>query len=163
MRSVEDNIKWCLRQKRGIKLEEPNENLSATYIQKAKGALNMLTAAMDQEEIDWIATTAYYARYFAFYALLQQCGIKSEIHDCTISLLRFLFVDGQMVEEHFYDELVLAKELRIDVQYYVATELDTEKLKKDASTARSFVLKMEEVIDALAVAQIKEIRAKLQS
>ena len=55
----------------------------------------MLESATEKDEIDWISTTAYYARYFAFYALLQKCGIKSEIHDCTISLMSFLFVEDK--------------------------------------------------------------------
>lgn len=122
----------------------------------------MLESANEKDEIDWISTTAYYARYFAFYALLQKCGIKSEIHDCTISLMRFLFVDD-LIEERFYNELQLAKELRIDTQYYVTGEIDLNKLKKDSETARSFVLKMEEVIENLTDEQIKLIREKLSN
>jgi len=97
-KTSENHVLWCLEQKRGIKLEEPNDNLYYVYIKKAKSALNMLTSAIEQNEVDWIATTAYYARYFAFYGLLQKCGIKSEIHDCTLSLrnsTKFCFEDGR--------------------------------------------------------------------
>tara|TARA_Y100000310_G_scaffold78020_1_gene74607 strand:- start:16047 stop:16535 length:489 start_codon:yes stop_codon:yes gene_type:complete len=160
MRSVKDNITWCLKQKRGIKVEQPNDNLAKAFIKKAKSALNMLSAATEKDEIDWVATTAYYARYFSLYGLLQKCGIKSEIHDCTVTLLKFIFVD-EFVSEELYQELQLAKQLRVDTQYYVADELDTMKLKKDADTARQFVLKMEEVIDNLSPAQIEEIRKKI--
>jgi uncharacterized protein (UPF0332 family) len=123
----------------------------------------MLESATEKDEIDWISTTAYYARYFAFYALLQKCGIKSEIHDCTISLMHFLFVQENLIEEHFYKELQLAKELRVDTQYYVTEEIDLEKLKKDSETARSFVLKMEEVIENLSDKQIETIIYKLNN
>lgn len=155
------HVSWCWKQKRGTKLEEPNDNLCNIYIKKAKSALNMLSSASEKDEVDWIATTAYYARYLAFYGLLQKCGIKSEIHDCTISLINFLFVEEGIIEEHFYNELQLAKELRIDTQYYVTEELDKEKLNKDSETARSFVLKMEEVIENLTEEQINSIRNKL--
>ena len=121
----------------------------------------MLSSAVDKNEIDWIATTAYYARYFGVYALLQKCGIKSEIHDCTISLLNYLFVD-EFVSEGLYKELQLAKQLRVDTEQYIADELDTTKLKQDAETSREFVLKMEEVIDNLSPADIEEIRKKLK-
>ena len=157
----ESHMSWCWKQKRGIKLEAPNDNLSKVYIKKAKSSLNILESATQKDEVDWIATTAYYARYFAFYALLQKCGIKSEIHDCTISMMKFLFVDEELVEEHFYNELLLAKELRVDTQYYVNEELDKEKLNKDSQTARSFVLKMEQVIESLDDKKIKSIREKL--
>ena len=158
-----NHVSWCMNQKRGIKLEEPNDNLCNVYIKKAKSALNMLTSATEQNEVDWIATTAYYARYFAFYGLLQKCGIKSEIHDCTISLMRFLFVEEELIEEHFYKELQMAKDLREDMQYYITEELDKEKLKKDAETARSFVLKMEEVADTITEKQISQLRDKIRS
>ena len=61
------HVSWCWKQKRGIKIEEPNNNLCHAYIEKAKGALNMLDSAIEKEEIDWIATTAYYSRYFVFF------------------------------------------------------------------------------------------------
>ena len=150
-----------MKQKRGVKLEELNDNLCTAYLTKAKSALNMLTSATEKDEVDWIATTAYYARYFAFYGLLQKCGIKSEIHDCTISLMHFLFVEAKLIENHFYTELQLAKDLREDMQYYVTEELDKVKLQKDAETARSFVLRMEEVADSITGEQINQMRAKI--
>jgi uncharacterized protein (UPF0332 family) len=156
-------ISWCCKQKRGIKLESPNLNLSNVYIKKAKSSLNMLESSLEKNEIDWISTTAYYARYFAFYALLQRCGIKSEIHDCTISLMKFLFIEKNIIEKHFYEELQLAKELRIDTQYYVTEEIDLKRLKKNSGTASSFVIKMEEVIETLTEEEIKIIREKLNN
>ena len=41
----------------------------------------MLASAIEKNEIDWVATTAYYARYFVVYALLQKCGIKREFNE----------------------------------------------------------------------------------
>ena len=160
-KNPKSRVSWCWKQKRGIKLEEPNDNLCKAYIEKAKSALNMLDSAIEKEEIDWIATTAYYSRYFAIYALLQKCGIKSEIHDCTISLMHFLFVEEKIIDEQLYDELLLAKDLRVDTQYYVTEQIDKEKLKTDSATARNFVLKMEEVIENVTETQITKIRQKL--
>ncbi len=157
----ESHISWCWKQKRGIKLEAPNKNLCNAYIEKAKSSLNMLDSAIEKDEIDWIATTAYYSRYFALYALLQKCGVKSEIHDCTISLMRFLFVTEKIIPEQFYSELLLAKELRVDAQYYVTEQIDREKLKADSATARNFVLRMEEIIEGITEIQIKRVRQKL--
>jgi len=155
------HVSWCWKQKRGIKLEEPNDNLCKAYIEKAKSALNMLDSAIEKNEIDWIATTAYYSRYFVLYALLQKCGIKSEIHDCTISLMHFLFVEENIISEELYAELLLAKDLRVDTQYYVTEQIDKEKLKTDSVTARNFVLKMEEIIENTTETQINKIRLKL--
>ena len=160
-KSFKSHVSWCWKQRRGITLEEPNNTLCNAYIEKAKSALNMLDSAIEKDEIDWIATTAYYSRYFVLYALLQKCGIKSEIHDCTISLMHFLFVEENIVDEQLYAELLLAKDLRVDTQYYVTEQIDKEKLKVDSETAGNFVLKIEEVIENIDETQIKEIRQKL--
>ena len=121
----------------------------------------MLDFANEKGEMDWIATTAYYSRYFSLYALLSKCGIKSEIHDCTISLMNFLFVEENIIGETLYHELLRAKDLRIDTQYYVTEQIDQEKLKTDCATAGKFVLKMEEVIEGLTEDQTNTIRLKL--
>lgn len=160
-KNSKSHVSWCWKQKRGIKMEEPNNNLCNAYIEKAKSALNMLDSAIEKEEIDWIATTAYYSRYFALYALLQKCGIKLEIHDCTISLMHFPFVEENIISEELYAELLLAKDLRVDTQYYVTEQIDKKKLKTDSVTARNFVLKMEEIIENTTETQINKIRLKL--
>jgi len=85
----DDNLAWCLKQKHGIRIVEPNEDLAKAYLKKAISALNTMTAALKIQETDWIATTAYYARYFALYSLLVKIGVKSEIHDCTIRMGRY--------------------------------------------------------------------------
>ena len=162
MKSNKKHICWCIKQKKGIKLEEPNDNLCSVYIDKAKSALNMLNSAIEKDETDWVATTAYYSRYFALYALLQKCGIKSEIHDCTISCMQYLFIEEEIIDEELYKELCLAKDLRTDMQYYVTQELDKEKLKTDSETARNFVLKIEEVIENMTEEQIDSVREKLK-
>ena len=75
--------------------------------------------------------------------------------------MHFLFVEENIIEEQFYAELLLAKDLRVDTQYYVTEQIDGEKLKTDSVTARNFVLKMEEVIENITPAQITKIRQKL--
>lgn len=90
----DDRLFWCFRQKDRIRIVEPNEDVSKAYLKKAISALNTMTAALKIRETDWIVTTAYYARYFALYSLLMKMGFKSEIHNCTISLGRYLSERG---------------------------------------------------------------------
>ena len=155
-------VLWCLKQNRGIKIEEPNDNLCKVYIKKARSSLNMLNSAQEKNEIEWISTTAYYARYFVFYALLQKCGIKSEIHECTISLAHFVFVEKKLIEKYLYEELEESKELRIETQYYVVDQINLKKLKEHSEKSRNFVLKIEEVIENLNEEEIRNIRKELQ-
>ncbi|MBI2549522.1 hypothetical protein HYW21_09340 [Candidatus Woesearchaeota archaeon] len=35
------HVFWCWKQNRGIKLEDPNDNLCKAYIEKAKSALRI--------------------------------------------------------------------------------------------------------------------------
>lgn len=75
--------------------------------------------------------------------------------------MKYLFIEEELIEESYYKELLLAKELRIDTQYYINEDLDKEKLKKDSQTASNFVLKMEQVIESLVEEKIIIIRDKL--
>lgn len=157
----DDEIVWCLRQKRGVRLIEPNLNLTKAYLRKAVSALNTMTAAVEIGETDWITTTAYYARYFAFYALLMKVGVKSEIHDCTIALARLLARNG-ILSHTMVDDLSQAKQLRIDSQYYVESELSTSEIKRNVEAARKFVLEIEKILENLTADQITNIRAQIE-
>jgi len=123
------SIIWCLKQKRGIKIIDPNENLVKEYLRKATGSLNTMNAALQINETEWIMTTAYYARYFALYALLMKLGVKSEIHDCSIAVARLLVREG-ILTENLVNDISQAKEMRVDVQYYVTRELKQGKVRK---------------------------------
>ena len=163
MRSDDEagKVRWCMKQRRGIKLEEPNDNLCEVYIKKAKSSLNMLDAAIERGEIEWIVTTAYYARYFAVYALFQKCGIKSEIHDCTLSAVKYLLVDEGVLDAMMYKDILDAKHARVDVQYYAIGAVNNEKLIEKAKGAQEFVLSVEGAMEKVDDETKQRIREKL--
>ncbi len=45
-------LAWCFNQKRGIRLTEPNPNLTEAYLRKAAGALKTMTANMQINEAE---------------------------------------------------------------------------------------------------------------
>ena len=157
----DDGLIWCFKQKRGIRITEPNPNLTKAYLKKATSALNTMTAALQINEADWTATTAYYARYFALYALLMKIGVKSEIHDCTINVAQLLANHG-ILRQSLVDDIAEAKQTRIDTQYYVATELNQKQIRQNAETARKFVLEIEQTIENITTEQINTIRTSLK-
>ena len=159
MRSNRDKVKWCLKQKRGIKFVEPNEVLCREYLKKARSSLKMLTAALEQDAQEWAAAIAYYARYYSVYALFQRCGIVSEIHDCTIAAFGYLFAEEGIVDKNLHEELQASKDTRIDAQYYVGEEPEFAP-EEDAEKAREFVLKIEEVIEKIDEKMIEQIGNK---
>ncbi|MEK6905821.1 MAG: hypothetical protein AABX24_05460 [Nanoarchaeota archaeon] len=140
-------ISWCLNQKNGIELIEPNDNLSLAYFTDADDSL----LAMEKNTGKWRIVTAYYACYNALYALLMKAGIKCEIHDCTLALM--FFFEFKKEEEVFTQAL---KKQRIDVQYYLkpASEIDTDEVKK-------FVIHCKILAKALVEEKVREIRNHL--
>jgi len=157
----DDSLTWCLKQKRGIRIIEPNPNLTKAYLKKAISALNTMTAALQIKETDWITTTAYYARYFALYALLMKIGVKSEIHDCTITVAKLLAENGSL-NQNLIDDITEAKQTRIDTQYYVEKQLSQTAIKSNVEAARKFVLETEKTIENLTTEQISSIRIQLK-
>ncbi|MFO8016827.1 MAG: hypothetical protein R6U32_07030, partial [Candidatus Woesearchaeota archaeon] len=104
-----DKIRWCIEQKKGISLVEPNERTASEYIKEAETDLGDL----GKSSLKWKNIVGYYACYNALYAVLQKTGLKSEIHDCTIALMDTL---GLGKHKGFMSSL---KKNRIDVQYYL--------------------------------------------
>jgi len=158
---VNRRLTWCLRQKKGIRIIEPNENLSKAYIRKAKSSLNTMNAALQIKETDWILTTAYYARYFALYALLMKLGIRSEIHDCSIAIARLL-TRHRILNKNLVTDISQAKQIRIETQYYVTQELKQTKIRRNVESAHKFVLEIEKIIENITTDQIKNIRTHLK-
>ena len=105
----------------------------------------------------WLATTKYYCEYFACYALLMRLGIKSEIHDCTIEILKFLEKEN-IIDKGIAKMLEKDKELRIDNQYY----LKNREVIVNYEELRDLILKIKEIINTITSEQIEEIRMKIK-
>ena len=73
-----NKISWCKKQTKGIKLIEPNNNLSQEYFQNAEESLKVLRHIKETQSNMWLATTKYYIEYFAVYSVLMKLGIKCE-------------------------------------------------------------------------------------
>ncbi|MEK6888041.1 MAG: hypothetical protein AABX14_03795 [Candidatus Aenigmatarchaeota archaeon] len=100
----------------------------------------------------WKLITAYYACYNALYSVLMKCGIKCEIHDCTIELMGMLGFDTSDIKY-----MIKLKEDRIQAQYY----LKNIQLK-DESKSKEFILKCKAVLDSLDSGKIEKIREKIR-
>ncbi len=152
---VSEKLKWCFKQRKGIKLVEPNDNLSREYFKSAEETLAFLRDAEGKSNM-WLATLKYYCEYFAVYGLLMKLGIKSEIHDCTIEICKFL-EHHKILPEGTAKLLEEDKELRIDNQYY----LKNRKVDIDFNSLRDFVLMLKNIANSITSDEIYEIRAIL--
>ncbi len=155
------DIGWCLKQNKGLKLVNPSSDIAESYFRKAESALNMLQSALEKNEVDWIVTTSYYAKYLSLYAMLAKCGIKCEIHDCTISAMNVLLVESGLAKIELHRDIEESKELRVKMQYYPYREFEKEKVMKLANSAPDFVLQMRQIIDRISAKEIEQIRGRL--
>lgn len=143
-----EKIKWCLKKNNGIKIILPNENLSRDYMNEANELLENVFLSKGK----WKLIVAYYASYNAFYSILMKCGVKSEIHDCTLTLLDFF--EFSLEEVDFIKKL---KDERIQNQYY----LKNFYLNK-GDKINEFILKCKEILLDLNDDKIKQIREKIE-
>ena len=79
--------------------------------------------------------------------------IKSEIHSCTIEVIRLLEQD-KLLDFNFLKILEDDKELRIDNQYY----LKNRPVDFDSKAIGNILLKIRNLLDSLTEEQITKIR-----
>lgn len=142
---------WCFRLKDGLKIVEPNERLSKSYLEQAK--LSLLKAERDFNENDllWSTIAIYYAEYYSLYSFLQKIGIKCENHTCSILAVGLLLGEDKTrtINEH--------KDKRIDAQYYMKVDQES-KVKLMIQEAKRFVSDFDEIVSNLSESEIKEYR-----
>lgn len=159
MQSDKKYLKWCIKQKKGIKLVKESENLQKAYVKKSKEALKSMEVNANAGIDEWAVSASYYAKYFIIYSLLSRMGIKCEIHDCTIALFIHLFEND--LPKQILQDLGQSKKDRVEAQYYTsAIKIDATEL---ISTTKDFVLKIEQIADGIDAAKILEIRKSLKT
>jgi len=150
-------LKWCTKQKKGIKFIESNDNLCKEYMQTAEETLEILKDIKGKSKV-WMATTKYYCEYFAVYSLLMKLGIKCEIHDCTVALCSKL--EQMKIIPRGYSEILKDdKKLRIDNQYY----LKNREVPLDYDKLVDFVLRIKDICLKLTNDDIKLIKGKIRN
>ncbi len=101
----------------------------------------------------WLATTKYYIEYFSVYAVLIKVGIKCELHNCTLALVRLL-EKKNIFKKGTYKTLDNDKELRIDNQYY----LKNKKVFIDFEKLSGLIVDARKIVNELTADEIQEIR-----
>ncbi|MEA3229563.1 MAG: hypothetical protein U9P44_01485 [archaeon] len=144
MDAGKNKLGWCMKQKKGIVLADAKLHLSESYIKEADDTLENVLVTKGK----WKVITGYYACYNALYSILMKCGIKSEIHDCTIGLMSLLDFDDSEIE--YMKKL---KQDRINVQYYLK-----EICLDDENKVKMFIFRCKQILNDLNSSKIEEIR-----
>ena len=151
-------ISWCKKQLNGIKLIKPNDNLSEEYLRNAEESMKVLKIIHPVQSNMWLATTKYYIEYFSVYSVLMKIGIKCEIHDCTLALVRLL-EKRNIFKKGTYKTLDNDKELRIDNQYY----LKNKKVFIDFEKLSGLIVDARKIVNELTADKIQEIRTIIKN
>jgi uncharacterized protein (UPF0332 family) len=151
-----DKLEWCKKQSKGIRLIDPNNNLSKAYLLKSEKSLESMAILNDK---DWKISAAYYSMYFSLYAILMKIGVKCEIHVCTILFAEKFLKDSFTKED--IDFLNESMKARIDSQYYVNKEVDDEMYDEMIKRAPEFVLRCKTINSKITEKKISEIRDRL--
>jgi len=122
-----------------IKLTEPSDEVSESYLQKSEKSLISSKTLLSIENFDDATALTYYSMYYSVLSLLYKCGIKSENHTATLILLNELF-------EINNSKIITAKKERVDKQYYVDFNATKDEVKEGIEIAEEFNAEMLELI-----------------
>src|SRR4030043_1766922 len=93
------SIKWCCKQKEGIKLINPSENLSISYIKMGENALGTMNRERNYN-LAFSISACYYSMYYSLYSVLMKLGVKCEIHSCTLEFMKKLLLGFYSNEDY---------------------------------------------------------------
>lgn len=148
-------LQWCFKLKDGLRVLQPNERLSKSYLEQAKSSLLRAEKDLADNDLLWATVTIYYAEYYALYSFLQRIGIKCENHTCSILAVAILLGNDKtkIINDH--------KKKRIDAQYYMKVG-QKEKIKLMLQEAKLFISEFDEIVSSLTDDEIKTYREKLK-
>lgn len=147
-------LKWCFKIKDGLRIVEPNERLSKSYLEQAKSSLLRAKKDFEDKDLLWTTVAIYYAEYYALYSFLQRIGVKCENHSCSILAVGILLGEDKTktINEHKYK--------RIDAQYYMKVDKEN-KIKSMLIEAQNLISDFNELVSNLSEKEIKEYRDKI--
>jgi len=148
-------LEWCFKLKDGLKIVEPNERLSKSYLEQAKSSLLRAEKDFNDNDLLWATVTIYYAEYYALYSFLQRIGVKCENHTCSILTVTLLLGEDKtkIINNH--------KDKRIDAQYYMKVEQES-KVKAMLQEAKIFISIFDELLSNINEENISSYRKILK-
>ena len=136
-----------------IKLVEPSDEITESYIRKSDKTLISAKTLYKIENYDDATALVYYTVYYSVLALLAKCGIKSENHTGTLILLKEVFgLDN--------GELLKAKKERVDKQYYTSFKTTKQEVLDGIKLAEDTNALVREKVDTLKGVEKRQYRDK---
>ena len=151
-------ISWCLRQKDGLELVEPNGNMADSYIKMAEESLAVLQNV--QRSMIWTAVTSYYIFYYSLYSLMMRIGVKCEIHSCSLEFMKSFL--SELYGQGDIEMINKAMKARIDLQYYADRPVDAETVEQVSRHCKIFYIKTKDIISRISEEQTNNVREALR-
>ena len=153
------NLKWCCNKEGGIKIIDPNENLSKGYIQMAENAIG----TMNREKklnLQFAISACYYSMYYSLYSIMMKLGIKCEIHACTLAFMKKMLISYYSEEDcKIINKAFNARETS---QYYVDRIVPKEDIEFIFSKALNFLIKSKDILSKINEKEIMNIREEVE-
>ena len=154
------SLKWCCKQKDGIKLIEPNDNLAQGYIKMAEDSLGTMNRER-KYNLMFAISACYYSMYYSLYSVCMKIGIKCEIHSCTIEFMKKIL-------DNFYskEDIKIIKKAfnaRNIAKYYVDKIVQKEDSDYIMDKAPLFLNKSKDILAKINEKDIKDLRKKLEN
>lgn len=142
-----------LHKKGELKLVDPSETIKDSYIAKSESNIISAKILLNNNKLEEAVALTYYSMYNMLTALLFRVGIKCENHAASIILLEKVFGISNK-------DISVAKEERIDKQYYVDFHITKKEVEYTIKTAEDFNKKLLDFISRLDSQKIKEYRKR---
>ena len=152
------SLKWCCKQKDGIKLIEPSDNLSLSYMKMSEDALGTMNRER-KYNLTFAISACYYSMYYSLYSVLMKLGVKCEIHSCTLEFMKVLLAEFYTKED--FKLISKAFDLRNIAQYYVDKVIDTKESDMIMNKAPLFVNTSKDILSRINESNVKLIRDAL--
>ena len=135
-----------------IQLVNPSKVMSKSYLLKSKESLLSSRILYDNKQYNDSIALSYFSMYNSLLGLLYFCGIKSENHNVSISLLRDLFnINNIQIKD--------AKKNRKDKQYYpseLTSKIETFNAIRESEDFNSMIRDLIERMDSGKLMKYRE-------
>jgi len=152
------SLNWCCKQKDGINLVDPNDNLAQGYLKMAENSLGTMNREK-QYNLMFAISACYYSMYYSLYAICMKLGVKCEIHSCTLEFMKKCLDEFYSIEN--VKAIKNAFDARNTVQYYVDRIVPKEDVDFIISNAPLFFNKSKEILSEINEKNIEEIRKSI--
>ncbi len=114
MSRINNQLRWCLKDKKRLIKIKPDINLANKHLEKSKYNFKVVQILEKQNILDWALNIGFYSIYHCFLAILSKHGYESRNQSCTTTVV-----------------LNLIKEKKLDLETSLVLEFDTIETEKN--------------------------------